>query len=332
MQRMTLSASSTPEIMITGTSWSAGSRLTCSSTETPSRSGMTMSSRTMSHGSSRSSRSASSPFCAQRTWCPSFSKLRVRSIRFTRSSSTTSTLPPDVSVPIEHALARGGLQGFTHAFPFVVHSREQVRGLAEVALACARLELAAQLSEGPGPEGCPVRLQGVRDSSRLVGVAPLDGTPQRDQLRDGVGEEGADQLRNGPPALIATAEGRDQRLEHGTVQRLGRVSRGAPRQRACELVAMDRLGQIVVHPGGEALLAVALHRVRCHRNDRRAARPKALPDQAGGLEAVEFRHLHIHQHDVVRLAFERIERLEAGLGEVRVVTKPPQQRNDQLPV
>ena len=53
MQRTTLSVSSTAEIMITGTCSVPGVAFSCSRTEMPSSSGMTMSRRTTSLGSSR---------------------------------------------------------------------------------------------------------------------------------------------------------------------------------------------------------------------------------------------------------------------------------------
>src|SRR6266516_161657 len=79
--------------MITGRCCSTGSRFNRSSTETPSSAGMTTSSKTTSNGCSRRISSASWPFAAQPTPWPSCSRLRVRSIRLSGSSSTTSTRP-----------------------------------------------------------------------------------------------------------------------------------------------------------------------------------------------------------------------------------------------
>ena len=57
-------------------------------------------------------------------------------------------------------------------------------------------------------------------------------------------------------------------------------------------------------PAVEAAFAVALHRVRGHRDDRQA-RGVALglerADRRGRLEAAHLRHLDVHQHDVERL-------------------------------
>ena len=95
--------------------------------------------------------------------------------------------------------------------------------------------------------------------------------------------------------------------------------RAAPRLAATAVVATsdvaeglgrDRLGDVVVHPGGEARLAVALHGVGGHRDDPRPGRAgPAAPDPAGRLEAVELRHLDVHQDDVVVAALERRDRL-----------------------
>ena len=48
-----------------------------------------------------------------------------------------------------------------------------------------------------------------------------------------------------------------------------------------------------------------LHGVRGHGDDRHVPRPRvalARADRGGGLEAVHLGHLHVHQHDVERLA------------------------------
>ena len=67
---------------------------------------------------------------------------------------------------------------------------------------------------------------------------------------------------------------------------------------------LERLGDVPVHPGFEAALAVALHGVGRHGDDRdvlTARGPLALADRGGGLEAVHLRHLHVHEDQVERL-------------------------------
>ena len=58
----------------------------------------------------------------------------------------------------------------------------------------------------------------------------------------------------------------------------------APLERGDQLLDPDGLRDVIVHPGGRAQLAVALHRVRRHRHDARALAAPAPVDLAGGLE------------------------------------------------
>src|SRR4029434_161012 len=83
-------------------------------------------------------------------------------------------------------------------------------------------------------------------------------------------------------------------------------------QRLDETLDAYRLGELVVHARGEALLAVALHRVRRHRHDARAiVRFTARDDAARGFEPVHLRHLNVHQHDVVDLALHAFDGFDA---------------------
>ena len=52
-------------------------------------------------------------------------------------------------------------------------------------------------------------------------------------------------------------------------------------QRGCELLGADRLRDVVVHPGGEARLAVLGHRVRRHRDDAAGGSPPASARRSG---------------------------------------------------
>ena len=83
-------------------------------------------------------------------------------------------------------------------------------------------------------------------------------------------------------------------------------------------------------PGREALLAVVLERVRGQGDDpRRPAGPRL--DPAGRLEAVELRHLDVHEDDVVGLALDGIDGEPAVLDDVRPVAEPLQHaRRDAL--
>jgi hypothetical protein len=109
----------------------------------------------------------------------------------------------------------------------------------------------------------------VRRPPGLLGVASLDCAAERSHQSGPVLKENVDQLRYGLPTLVATAQRGDEASESGVLERLACVLRTAARQCARELVDANRLGEIVVHPRCEALLAVALHRVRRHGDDRR---------------------------------------------------------------
>ena len=59
-------------------------------------------------------------------------------------------------------------------------------------------------------------------------------------------------------------------------------------ERALEVRVAHRLADVVVHAGGEAALAVAVHRVRGHRDHGRVAAAALAAAQLGGrLVAVE---------------------------------------------
>src|SRR3954463_1628260 len=90
-------------------------------------------------------------------------------------------------------------------------------------------------------------------------------------------------------------------------------------ERSDEGFDTDRFGEVVVHPRGQAHLAVTLHRVGGHGDDARPfVRPHA-DDPAGGLQAVHLWHLHVHEDDVVLLAYYRLDRLQTVRGEVGAV-------------
>ena len=94
---------------------------------------------------------------------------------------------------------------------------------------------------------------------------------------------------------------------------------------------VERLREVLVHAGGEAPLAIAFHRMRCHGDNRhvRAGRPLALADGARRLEAAHFGHLHVHQHDVERLRGQRGERFPAVVGNRDPMTAAFEQRRRQ---
>ena len=109
---------------------------------------------------------------------------------------------------------------------------------------------------------------------------------------------GASAARSGSPAVSRIAHG----LQPG------------PQGRE-QLLRVDRLRQVVPRARLEAALAVALHRLRGHRDDRQVLAAGELADLAHGLQAVHLRHHDVHQHDVdVGLALHDLDRVAAVVG------------------
>src|SRR5919106_817245 len=91
-----------------------------------------------------------------------------------------------------------------------------------------------------------------------------------------------------------------------------RLSMQPASQHREQMQAIDGLGQVVPGARLDALLAVALHRLRRHRDDRQGAAPRQLPDLLDGLDAVHLRHHDVHQHDVdLDVALDLLDRVAA---------------------
>ena len=84
-----------------------------------------------------------------------------------------------------------------------------------------------------------------------------------------------------------------------------------PKQR----IGVNRLGHKVDHARLHALLAVFHHRVRRHRDNRYRVPTRLCTNRACRRQAVHFRHLHVHQNQVVGLR----RRLQHGQGNAPVV-------------
>src|ERR1700681_576683 len=81
-----------------------------------------------------------------------------------------------------------------------------------------------------------------------------------------------------------------------------------------ELVDVDGLGDVLRGTGREALLAVALHRLRGEREDREISPLVTGADAPDRLVAVHLRHHDVHQHDVdLRVRAQQPDRVGAGL-------------------
>ena len=87
----------------------------------------------------------------------------------------------------------------------------------------------------------------------------------------------------------------------GSFGRIGLHSNPTPEDRE-KLFLVDRLRDVVAHPAVEEALAIAEHGVRRHRDDRQRAKVLLRADRLHRLDAVELRHLHVHQHRVEAIA------------------------------
>ncbi len=100
------------------------------------------------------------------------------------------------------------------------------------------------------------------------------------------------------PQAAAAAAGRDG--DHGYMAPGGGrfVSCGkVPGENAPQFFHEHRLGEVVVATGGKAFLAVAHHGMGGQGHD--GAAPPLLAKPAGGLVAIHFRHLDVHQNQIV---------------------------------
>ena len=83
--------------------------------------------------------------------------------------------------------------------------------------------------------------------------------------------------------------------------------------------------------GGEKALPVALHGVRCDSDDRYMLAGPLLAgaDRTGCLDAVQDRHLDVHQHEVERRVSQRLEGFLAVADDLDGVTARLQQGTSQ---
>ena len=98
-----------------------------------------------------------------------------------------------------------------------------------------------------------------------------------------------------------------------------------------ELAAVDRLGDVVVHAGGQTLLRIALHGVGGHGDDRHVG-PAAVqaPDRGGRLEPVHLRHLDVHEDEIVGKIADRLDRFPAVGGDIDAVAQLGDQAGGDL--
>ena len=268
---------------------------------------------------------------------PRCSSPRASRSRFTRLSSAIRIVP-GAGAGRAHATGsdrRAASASSSGRYSCSIRSTSS-RGAVELAVLGALLEAAAELRELLGAERRAVRLQRVRRPPQLLGVLLVERAAEglRSAPAHPRGTRRSTSPRNSSPP-------RSRRFWSAPSSRLTYSTRPVPPspfrerlralQRRGELLGADRLRDVVVHAGREARLAILGQRVRRHRDDVRAAllRP-ALADPARGVEAVELRHLHVHQDDVVRLPLERLDRLEAVRRDVGAVAEPLEQAERDL--
>ena len=101
---------------------------------------------------------------------------------------------------------------------------------------------------------------------------------------------------------------------------------------ANELRGADGLGQVIVHAGLEAALAVLLHRVCGQRDDRQVSSRGLLAASQGfdHLESVQFGHLDVEEHQVEGAVVQGFEGLAPIARDDDVVTSAAQEVVDEL--
>jgi hypothetical protein len=221
------------------------------------------------------------------------------------------------------------------------------------------LELLHELGGALGRPRAAERLEPCADpghaSTAQVGAAaqeavrrPLEGGGPSPRRLAQIGkterrqtQEGRDDLFDEGAVLVDRQQAlHDHLVEHivprGRARRRSRRERPLrrlhpPPKRRPERLRRHRLGNVVVHARFEVALAVALHRAGGHGDDGRpAVLALQLADLARGREAVEHRHLAIHEDGVVARAATRFDRLASVLRHLYAVAELLEQPHRHL--
>ena len=286
--------------------------------------------QTRSNASRRSISSATRPFSAVTARCPISSRLRASRSRLTLLSSTTSSRAPPCcphaclsSVSAGATVVHTPPRAASSALPFALRSRRRARRSSR------RLRHRAEPERA---EGVAVRLERVRGAAETLRVArrrarcaarpaSRGASPRKVSTSSRTKSAPAVVLRSSKVATI------DDRCL--PCQRLPRA--GTCVQRLDQALDADRLGDVIVHAGGEAHVAVALHRVGRHGDDarpfapaiaRRSSRAASSPSISGICTSIK--------HDVVDLALHRFDRLDAVRREVGAVAHLLQETQREL--
>ena len=74
-----------------------------------------------------------------------------------------------------------------------------------------------------------------------------------------------------------------------------------------------------VHSGGKTLVAIFGKRIGGHGDNGNGTLRRHRPNESGCIQTIQFRHLHVHQDQIERLArFNAVNRLAAILGNNRI--------------
>ncbi len=224
------------------------------------------------------------------------------------------------------AARAAALEHVAHQVRFVDQRRDQV--LAGAARAAARLvlELLRLVRQAAGAGVGRRALQRVGEANDLGHVLRAAGLAQLRDVAGEVLEEGGGHALDGGTDLLAQLREVGLVDHHVGDARAGRdavvrerrfLVGGEPAvQHVAQHAELDRLREVVVHAHRVALVHRALLHVRRHRHDGHVAvRRVHGADAARGLEAVHARHVAVHQHQLVVLLREALERLDAVVGD-----------------
>ena len=101
-----------------------------------------------------------------------------------------------------------------------------------------------------------------------------------------------------------------------------------------QLLKVDGFAHMIVHARRQTGLAVGLGRIGGHGDDRQVEPARQLTNTPGGLQAIDIRHLDIHQHRIEgRLAAAHLlDALQSALGQADLGPLAGQQLGSHLAI